>query len=308
MNFVVIGEPCIDVIHKTDEKKFHSFGGILYSVISLSVLAKSTDKIIPVFYSGEDEHENILKLLGEYGNIITDGIKKIDQPARRVNLFYDSIHERIETSTMPVKAIEFEWIEKFLDHADSVLVNMISGVDIDLDTFKLIRKNFDGFIHIDIHNLVMKTGEDGSRTQGHLENWREWCSIPDTVQMNEAEVKILSSERKNEYQVSEEILINNPDSKVNGVIITKGIEGVTGYLKMEKKFGNNSFIDLDRQNVRAIENPKFIDSTGCGDVFASAFTYDFTNNRDFVKSLHYANRIASYKTSLVGVKDLIKLK
>ena len=66
--------------------------------------------------------------------------------------------------------------------------------------------------------------------------------------------------------------------------------------------------DLGHVNVASIENPHFKDSTGCGDVFASAFTIDYSVNRDFIKSLHFANRMASFNSSLEGVKELDKLR
>ncbi|HPS65598.1 MAG TPA: PfkB family carbohydrate kinase, partial [Ignavibacteria bacterium] len=81
-----------------------------------------------------------------------------------------------------------------------------------------------------------------------------------------------------------------------------------GYTKKEKKFGGETFSDLDKQDIRAIENPKFKDSTGCGDVFAASFTYEFSKHRDFSKSLYFANRMSSFKTSLEGIDELYKLK
>jgi sugar/nucleoside kinase (ribokinase family) len=214
---------------------------------------------------------------------------------------------RMETSTEPTYTIDYSSIEKFLPIADAVLVNMISGVDITLDTLKNIRKNFKGFMHIDIHNLVMKTNEDGTREHTNLESWREWCSNTNTVQMNEFEITTLSKSKKHEYEVAEEILINMK-STVSGIIVTRGKNGVSGFTKKEKSFGGETFYDLDKDDVSAIENPHFVDSTGCGDVFAASFTLDFSKNGDFRKSLHYSTRIASFNTSLEGINELYKLK
>jgi sugar/nucleoside kinase (ribokinase family) len=153
----------------------------------------------------------------------------------------------------------------------------------------------------------MKTNEDGSREHTNLQDWREWCSVPTTMQMNEFEVTSLSRTLKNEYEIIEEILINSKND-VEGVIITRGKIGVSGFQKKEKIFGNEKFFDLEREDVGAVENPDFIDSTGCGDVFAASFTLDYSKNKNFRKSLHYATRIASFNTSLEGIKDLYKLK
>jgi sugar/nucleoside kinase (ribokinase family) len=311
MNYLIIGEPCIDMIHKSDGNVIHSYGGILYSIISLSVLAGKDDVVYPIMNLGSDEFDNILNILKKYPNINTDGINNVPRPTRKVNLYYNLYNSgksaRMETSTEPTYTLDYKSIEKFLPVADAILVNMISGVDITLDTLKNIRENFSGFMHIDIHNLVMKTNPDGTREHTNLELWREWCAQTDTVQMNEFEITTLSRTKKNEYEVAEEILINTK-SNAKGIIVTRGINGVSGYTKKEKSFGSEIYYDLDKDDVSAIENPHFIDSTGCGDVFAASFTLDYSKNKDFRKSLHYSTRIASFNTSLEGIDELYKLK
>ena len=311
MKYIVVGEPCVDMIHKTDGEIIHSYGGILYSVISLSVLSGKDDVVYPVMNLGSDEYENITGILKKYPNINPEGINKVAHPTRKVNLYYDLYNSgksaRMETSTEPTYTVDYERIEKFLPGADAVLVNMISGVDIRLNTLKSIRKNFKRFMHIDIHNLVMKTNPDGTREHTNLEGWREWCTNTTTVQMNEFEITTLSRTKKKEYEVAEEILINLR-SNVEGIIVTRGKNGVSGFTRKEKSFGGEVFYDLDREDVSAIENPHFVDSTGCGDVFAASFILDFSKNGNFKKSLHYSTRIASFNTSLEGINELYKLK
>jgi sugar/nucleoside kinase (ribokinase family) len=311
MKYIVIGEPCVDLIHKADGEVIHSYGGILYSVISLAVLAGKEDSVHPIMNLGSDEYENITGILKKYPNIKLDSINKVSHPTRKVNLYYNMYNSgnqaRMETSTEPVNAIGYELIEKHLTDADAILVNMISGVDITLDTLKNIRKNFKGFIHIDIHNLVMKTNPDGTREHTNLEGWRDWCTNTNTVQMNEFEITTLSRIKKIEYEIAEEILINLK-SNVNGIIVTRGKNGVSGFTKQEKSFGGGIYYDIDRDDVSAIENNNFVDSTGCGDVFAASFTLDFSKNGNFKKSLRYSTRIASFNISLAGIGELYKLK
>ena len=311
MKYLIIGEPCVDVIHKADGESIHSYGGILYSVIALSVLAGKDDIICPVMNLGADEYDNITGILKKYPNIELDGIYKVSHPTRKVNLYYNLYNSgksaRMETSTEPTYTIDFASIEKFLPGADAILVNMISGVDITIDTLKSIRKNFSGFMHIDIHNLVMKTNPDGTREHTNLENWREWCSNTNTVQMNEFEITTLSRTKKIEYEIAEEVMINM-NADITGIIVTRGKTGVSGFRKKEKSFGNQKYFDIDREDVSAVESRHFVDSTGCGDVFAASFTLDYSKNKDFTKSLHFATRIASFNTSLEGINELYKLR
>ncbi len=311
MNYLITGEPCIDVIHKADGKVINSYGGILYSVISMAVLSKEGDSVIPIMNLGEDEFDNIVELFRKYPKIKTGGINKVKHPTRKVNLFYNLYNSdksaRVENSTEPTYTLDYSQCENFFNIADAILVNMISGTDITLETLKKIRKNFKGFVHIDVHNVVMQTNDDGSRVHVPVDDWYEWCTNSDTVQMNEFEIAALSREKLKEYRVADEILFNK-NFEVKGLIVTRGINGVTGFTKKEKSFGNEKFYDIEHHELAAVENPHFVDSTGCGDVFASAFTLDYSANKDFVKSIHFANRIASLNASIEGVDELIKLK
>jgi sugar/nucleoside kinase (ribokinase family) len=311
MKYLVIGEPCVDLIHRADGDVIHSYGGILYSAISLAVLSSKGDVVYPLMNLGSDEYANIIEIFRRYPNINTGGINKVAHPTRKVNLYYNNYNSgksaRLEHSTEPTYTLDFEPIEKFLKGADGILVNMISGVDITLDTFKKIRDKFSGFMHIDIHNLVMKTNEDGSREHTNLPEWRDWCGVPTTLQMNEFEIASLSRTIKNEYEIAEEILMNK-ENHTEGVIITRGKIGVSGFRKKEKVFAGEKFFDLDKEDVLALESPHFADSTGCGDVFAASFTMEFSKSRNFRKSLNFATRTASINTSLEGINELYKLK
>lgn len=311
MNYLVIGEPCVDVIHKINGEKIHSYGGILYSVISMAILSGENDTIIPLMNLGEDEFENVINIFKKYPKIKTHGINKVNHPTRKVNLYYNLYNTdkqaRIEKSTEPTYTLDYSYCESFLNSADAILVNMISGVDITLETLKKIRKNFKGYMHIDIHNIVMNTKEDGSRVHVPVDNWYEWCTNTDTIQMNEFEIASLTRDKLSEYKIAEEILYNR-SYDVKGLIVTRGKIGVTGFLKKERIIGSEKFNDLNHIDIDSIENPHFVDSTGCGDVFASSFTVDYSKTKDFTKSIHYANRMASYNSSLMGIEELDKLK
>lgn len=311
MNYLVIGEPCVDLLHKEDGAVEKSYGGILYSIISLAVLSSSQDSVIPVMNIGEDEYGSIIEIFSKYPKIKHDGINKVTHPTKKVHLFLANYRSgkkaKIEHSDAGTYTLPFEQVRPFLADADAVLVNMVSGVDISLETLIKIREEYKGFIHIDIHNLVMKSNSEGYREHTNLASWRKWCTHADTVQMNEFEVSVMSREKRNDYEIAEEILINH-NKNVKGVIVTRGKLGVSGFTKKEKTFGGERFFDLDKFDVPAVENPKFVDTTGCGDVFGASFTADYSRTRDLKKALHYATRIASYKTALSGIHELDKLK
>jgi sugar/nucleoside kinase (ribokinase family) len=153
---------------------------------------------------------------------------------------------------------------------------------------------------MDLHNLVMNTFPDGRREQLPVKEWKEWTSVPDTLQMNESELNILTGENVTEYETAARILKNN---RTRSVTVTRGRSGVSLYETADTE-GN-----IKRTDIPRIDSPKFIDSTGCGDVFASSFFYKNSENnlQNIHESLIFANQMASNNASLHGVEDLPKL-
>jgi sugar/nucleoside kinase (ribokinase family) len=299
LKLAVIGEPCVDYIVRGSERTDKQYGGILYSVISLAVIAGKSVSVFPVMNLGSDEYDNIVSLLKKFGNIQTDFINKSANKTRVVTLTYResaSGYDRDENSTPPAQPIEFELIKDSLSKLDGILANMVSGVDMTLDTFKMIRENFSVYIHMDLHNLVMQTFPDGTRKRFPLKDWSKWCMVCDTIQMNEAEIAILTGDNVTEHETAEKIL----KSGCKAVVVTRGEAGASLYqLKSE----------LKRTDISAVKNENFADSTGCGDVFASSFFYNNVKNglKDFTEALNSANKTAGKNTTLNGIKELHKL-
>lgn len=317
MKLAVIGEPCMDYIHRGAETTSKQFGGILYSLVSLAVLSKGTATVFPVMNLGEDEYDNVTGFLSKFGNIDLSYINKTAHRTRVVNLFYkdkNSIlnvstkktYDREENSTDPTLPVEFVQVKDLLGSLDGLLVNMVSGVDLSLDALTNIRKNFNGYIHMDLHNLVMQTFPDGTRKQMPVKDWQSWVSQPNTLQMNESELSIVTGDNVTEYETAEKIL---KDGKVSSLVVTRGRSGVSMYRLMHKEASGKKYYDLDKSDFARIDSPEFIDSTGCGDVFASSFFYknaEFKQNNQHL-ALNFANKMASLNASLHGVEDLQKL-
>lgn len=325
MRLAVIGEPCIDYIHQKDTIPSCYLGGILYSVLSLAAIAGDNDQIIPVMNIGEDEFDRITSVLKNYKNINTAYIKRVGHKTRIVNLYYKNTadepdkskchvtktYDREENSTEPTFPIEFNDIAAALCNSDGLLINMVSGVDITLETLLRISAEFRGYIHLDLHNVVMKTLPDGRRIQGKVEKWQEWCTAPDTLQLNTSELNVLTGENISGYKAAERILFSDSNSsRTKALVLTDGKRGAAVYEKKEKVINNQKYYDIDRYEVTSIERNDFKDSTGCGDVFASGFFYKNVSSKgaNLLLSLNYANKLASINTSLAGAEELYKLK
>jgi hypothetical protein len=322
MKLGVIGEPCIDFIHRGG-KESKSLGGILYAAVSLAVIA-SGDEVYPIMNLGKDEYNNIVSFLGKFPNIKMDFINKAEHNTRVVNLYYKGIdvefvcpktgkrktYDREENSTEPTLPVDYDWIKPALSQMDGILINMVSGVDITIETLQKIRKNFDGYIHLDIHNVVMQTDSTGGRTQSSINNWEAWCKSSDTLQMNESELHIITPEKLSEYEFADRVLTTGDENYGRVLVVTRGKSGVSMFRKVKKKVMGEEYPEIDKSDLAAIESNHFIDSTGCGDVFSSGFFYRNISNgkHDYKASLNFANRMASVKTKIRGVEELDKLK
>lgn len=318
MELAVIGEPCMDYIHRGSQTTSKQFGGILYSLVSLAVISRGSATVYPVMNLGEDEFDNVTGFLSSFGNIDLSYINKTAQKTRVVNLFYkdkDSVlnvstkrtYDREENSTEPTRPVEYEQIKDLLASLDGILINLVSGVDITLDSLKKVTENFGGYMHMDLHNLVMQTFPDGTRKQMPVKDWQSWVSCPDTLQMNESELTILTGDNVTEYETAEKIL---KDGKVNSLVVTRGRSGVSMYQLKYRSAAGEKYYDLDKTDMARIDSELFIDSTGCGDVFAASFFYKNAEfkQKDQHLALNFANKMASLNASLHGVEDLFKLK
>ena len=305
----------MDYIHRGEKTTSKQFGGILYSLVSLAVISKGKAAVYPVMNLGEDEYDNVTGFLKTIGNIDLSYINKTSHKTRVVNLFYkdkDSVlnvstkktYDREENSTEPTLPVEYEQIKKLLPELDGILINLVSGVDVTLSSLQNIRNNFEGYIHMDLHNLVMQTFPDGTRKQMPVKDWQSWVSQPDSLQMNESELNVLTGDNVTEYQTAEKILNSG---KVSSLVVTRGRSGVSLFC-MHKKPGTEN-MELDKSDVPRIDSPQFIDSTGCGDVFASSYFFKNAEQKqsDMRSALKYANEMASLNASLNGVEDLPKL-
>jgi hypothetical protein len=324
MNFGIIGEPCIDYIHRKECKPVRHLGGILYSVITLSFISSRDDIIYPVMYLGEDEYENITGILSEYPNVRFNYIFKTPHKTRVVNLYYNGnctgfgtkqkvkTYDREESSTEPAASISFEQTESLIPNLDALLVNMISGSDISLNTLQKISDIFTGYIHLDLHNVVMKTLPDGQRIQSTVDDWEKWCKAPDTLQMNESENFAVTGGVLSEYETAEKIL-SPPETKdagrVKAMIITRGKGGVSLFRKVRKSYSSETFTEIDKSDIPAIERNDFKDSTGCGDVFSTGFFYKnaVAKSKDYFAAMLFANKMASRNSALQGAEELSKI-
>lgn len=183
MTITVIGHLCKDIVHLPEEKDNttpqESFGGIIYTLLTLANLMSERDTIQPVFGVGQSDYEVLIEQLKQYKNIDTDGIFKFKGLTNQVHLFYQKeAQTRIECSKQISVPIPFNRIKSHIN-GDGVLINMISGSDITLETLDYIRMEVREQripIHFDFHSLTLGVDQENKRFRRPLTDWRRWCS------------------------------------------------------------------------------------------------------------------------------------
>jgi sugar/nucleoside kinase (ribokinase family) len=290
MRILVIGHLCLDVIHHADGTETQSPGGIFFSVATLANLLPKSDTVVPVFGVGKNDYDNIISLIERYPNVDTSRVFKMSDPSNQVHLYYRDDKERVECSKNISEPIPIKKIRPDLD-VDMILINMISGFDITLETLDEIRmevRDAHTPVYMDVHSLTLGIKEDFTRFHRPVNPWRRWLFMIHAAQMNEEEAGILTEERYDEDGLAKQVLALN----TKALVITRGEKGCTAYVDSHKH--------IQRHDCPGISIEKTIDPTGCGDVFAAAYCASYMRTKDIVGSLSFANKIAARKAELAG--------
>ena len=302
MTITIIGHLCKDIIHGPGENDAHeeSFGGIMYTLFTLANLMSERDCVQPVFGVGQADYEMLIEQLKPYKNIDVSGIFKFKGPTNQVQLFYQkNAQTRIECSQNISAPIPFSRIKPYLD-SDGVLINMISGADITLDTLGYIRMETRerGIpIHFDFHSLTLGTDQDFKRFRRPITDWRRWCFMLNSIQMSEEEALGLSAERYDETTLTNHLM----PLMVETFLITRGERGVTVIVQdIHKK--------LTRKDIAGVSFGTTVDTTGCGDVFGAAFLYHSIKSKDSFVAAEFANKTAALNGTFKNIKELEGLR
>ncbi len=297
-NITIIGTINKDTIIFPDGRAKQSFGGILFNILALSYLGKDRVKILPVCNLGYDLFPEVMAYLEDLRNVDLSGITKVKKKNNHAFLYYDKIGERKEVLRYSVPKLLFKDIKPFLK-SDVILVNFISGFDLSLATLKKIRKNSDALIFMDLHSLTLGIKKDGKRFQRPPSRWKEWISQADILQLNFLELLTLAKKELKTLKAIKDFGEKILNLGVKFILVTNGEK--SGYFI--SKYKNKA----KAQRVKVPKIEKVVDTTGCGDIFSSAFIIYYLKNKEPKKSFEFANFIATQRCRYSGIENLKKL-
>jgi sugar/nucleoside kinase (ribokinase family) len=271
MKLLVIGHSVLDYI-KSEKADKKSPGGIYYSISTLNRLCNNEDEI---FLCSQYDEETYNFFKPEFEIIKKDYLNKVKRiPRVHLNLFKDK--ERYEA----YENITTNLITDFIDYKkfDGILINMITGFDITLNQLYDIRKNYSGLIFLDVHTLSRGLDENYKREFRKIPDFENWANNVDIIQVNQSELFTLS-DKNSEIEIVNEIFTYG----VKFLCVTKGEVGAKIYSQKTGEI-HSYFVA-----AKKINNPNVI---GCGDVFGSAFFYNYIKTKNEMDSLDNAVKTA----------------
>lgn len=293
----VIGSVNVDAVTTADGQLRQGLGGVLYTVLALSALGRGAVEVWPVCFVGDDVRSAVVQLLSTCGNARLDGL--VPAPASyRCRLRYLADGSKEETLVGEVEPLTAAHLQPLLAGLDALLVNFITGYEIERRELSRVRSSLRGPMVVDVHSLTLGRDAAGRRFWRRPEDWREWVALADVVQMNASEAALLGGlgpapeERLVEFARS--LVQMGPD----WAVITRGPLGVVA-------------VSRDRDSpaiVAAADEPeRAVDTTGCGDIFLAALALGRVFGMPLDEAVRAAVHAAGLGSRRAGVGALLDL-
>jgi hypothetical protein len=273
----VIGSFVWDVIHGRDPRDapVEEWGGITYALGALEAALPSDWEFVPILKVGSDLAQSARQFVADLERAAPDAAPiEVPHPNNRVVMHYQSDERRCEHLSGGVPGWSWLGLKPLLVNLDALYINLISGFELDLETAQLIRQHFRGPIYCDIHSLLLAVQPNGLRTLQPLANPAAWCRCFDLIQVNEDEMRMMSS-------APTELAAIAMAEGVSSITITLGNRGVVYFASP----GFERLSDVRRPTlgpasgaIRTGQVPAKPtrhagpgDPTGCGDVWGATY-------------------------------------
>jgi sugar/nucleoside kinase (ribokinase family) len=253
----VIGTINFDQIVAQGGESFESLGGILYNGLVLAAILEGTGIRARLHARlGAAHIQEARGLFDGYDAIDLGGLIADPNGTNVSRLDYSKGEEREEDVQLRVPPL-VESDVRGVEDADVVLVNMISGRDVSLETLRSIRRGAGGRFFLDIQALARTLSSP--RRSREVPDWREWTSLFDTIRGNETEVSFFAGCIGDPERAARRIL----EAGAKEALVTRGPRG-------SRRFSRDEIGAVTVEEVPPVERKGPVDSTGCGDAYDAA--------------------------------------
>jgi hypothetical protein len=301
----VIGSFVWDEIHGRDPAAavVHEWGGITYALGALDAALPDDWRVVPVAKVGCDLAPRARDFLRTLRQLAPDAAPvEVAQPNNRVVLRYVDAERRTETLQGGVPPWTWVGLAPLLRDLDALYVNFISGFELDLDTFRLVRQHFGGPIYADLHSLMLAVQPDGRRTPRPLADAAAWLACADFVQVNEDELALLAPDGL-------ALAATAIAAGVRALFVTLGARGAAWFAAPGVKSLANPPLSSGAITSGKVPAVPLLDSdvhdpTGCGDVWGASMFARLLAGDTLESALQAATRAAARNVRHRGATGL----
>jgi len=293
----VVGTFIRDTIIPLSGAPVESIGGLYHTSAYLAHLLPGDRRVRLVCKLGEDYYDTVCAALGSFSNFELRFVQRLAIPNTQVRLIYRSSETRDEITSAPMPPVTAAEISPLTD-CDVVLINLITGRDIELAALRALRRQTRALIYLDLHSLALGIDANGKRYYREVPAWRQWIAAVDVLQVNEREAATLAGHTGVSAPDIESFARRLVDEGLRICHVTLASRG-------------SLLVYRDGGAIHTVQCPPLavahaVDIIGCGDAFGAAFVADYLVTKDPERAAHFANRIAGLNCTFMG--SLTKLR
>ena len=297
MRVGVLGSVNEDSVVQADGSVSGDLGGVLFTAGALAILGQD-QQIEPWLLTriGSPQMEKVQTRMSAFPTLQLGVVETCDGAGYHCQIEYDADGAKQERLLGDVPPLTIRDVACHLRGLHALVVNFITGYELELATLQAIRRVLKGQIVMDLHSLTLARDTEGRRSQRTLPRWRAWVGCADVLQMNEQEAASLGARGGLEGAVefARTLLSFGPMA----VVVTLSTRGAVGAWRDPAGF------------VRSHHQPALeagdgvVDTTGCGDVFLAGLSADLMKGGSLPSALKLAASAAARKCARPGLAGL----
>lgn len=281
----------MDIIHKNNNST-ESIGGIIYSILGFYLAGAGQGEIYPFFNIDKNYFNQFSDFINEL-KFSTDFLEKRDKSINKVNLYFEGENLKFECYNERAEKVNLGLLDPETLASSNLLINMISGFELELNDLIWLREKTSGKIYFDLHTLTRDINKEGKRNFRPIPYYEKWISCCNLIQMNEKE-RLSLNENFSEVEFIEYVMRLG----VEVVNITKAEEGAVCYFKEGNEIKKTEYKHIPDKEVKNV--------VGCGDIFGAVFFYNYCKNVSPEECLKKAVTISTEKTYYESISEVIE--